>query len=105
MVLRDRLRLPNFTGPVNWTSSLRTRAGFSNCTNDPSDFTYQDVEGALTRHLQQMQFPYTKPTWLDTVLNDGNKPTYLLEVKSTPYEDPKTRFFLSGIQHALVCVI
>ncbi|OBT52528.1 hypothetical protein VE04_07127, partial [Pseudogymnoascus sp. 24MN13] len=100
-VLRDQLRLPNFSGQVHWTSSLRSRAGFSTCQDGPSDFTYPDTEGALTRYLQQMRFPYTKPTWLDTVLSDGNKPTYLLEVKSTPSRNPTTRFFMSGHQHAL----
>ncbi|RFU23945.1 hypothetical protein B7463_g12390, partial [Scytalidium lignicola] len=100
-VLRDRLRLPDFSGEVNWTSSLRSRAGFSTCADVSSDFKYLDKDGALTRYLQQMQFPYTRPAWLDTVLGDGNRPTYLLEVKSTPYQDPTTRFFMSGGQHAL----
>lgn len=104
-VLHDRLRLPNFSGLVHWTSSLRSRAGFSTCPDAPSDFTYSDSEGALTHYLQQMQFPHMKPTWLDTVLSNGNKPTYFLEVKSTPHQNPTTSFFISGHQHALVRLI
>ncbi|KAF4973040.1 hypothetical protein F66182_17725, partial [Fusarium sp. NRRL 66182] len=80
--------LPGFTGEDNWTSSLRSRAGFSTVRNGASDFTYEDTQGVLTRHFLRMQHPYPKPEWLSTVCNDGNVPLYRLEVKSTTSQDP-----------------
>jgi hypothetical protein len=101
-LLHDTIELPDFTGEGNWTSSLRTRAGFSAFGHEVSDFTYKDTEGTLTRHFLQMQHPYATPDWLSTICNDGNMPLYRLEVKSTTSQDPTTAFYMSGAQHKLV---
>ncbi|KAF2008954.1 putative heterokaryon incompatibility protein [Aaosphaeria arxii CBS 175.79] len=58
LLLHDVFQIPNFSGEKNWTSSLRSRAGFSSFGHEVSDFTYKDTEGALTKHLSQMQ-----PQW------------------------------------------
>ncbi|PVH94635.1 putative heterokaryon incompatibility protein [Periconia macrospinosa] len=81
-LLHDILRLPGFTAEENWTSTLRSRAGFSAFAHrEVSDFTYKDTEGALTRHFLQMQHPYRTPEWLSTICNDGNEPLYRLEAE------------------------
>ncbi|KAF2104912.1 hypothetical protein NA57DRAFT_51704 [Rhizodiscina lignyota] len=100
-LLHDRLSLPNFSGDINWTSTLRTRAGFSAFGREISDFTYRDTEGALTRYMQQMRHPYPTPAWLNTACDNGNAPLYRLEVKSTTSQDPTTQFYMSGNQYAL----
>jgi hypothetical protein len=100
--LQDKVRLPNFTGEDNWTSSLRSRAGFSKCGDKEADFIYRDEKGALTRHFLQMQHPYETPKWLSTVCTDGNAPVYQIEVKSTPREDHTATFYMSIKQHRLV---
>jgi hypothetical protein len=101
-LLHDTLKLPDFTGEDNWTSSLRSRAGFSTFSREVSDFTYDDTQGALTRHFLQMQHPYAAPEWLSTVCDNSNVPLYRLEVKSTTSQDPTTTFYMSGGQHKLV---
>lgn len=101
-MLHDTLELPDFTGEDNWTSSLRSRAGFSTFGREVSDFTYEDTQGALTRHFLQMQYPYATPEWLSTACDNGNVPLYRLEVKSTTSQDPTTTFYMSGRQHELV---
>ncbi|KAF2276420.1 uncharacterized protein EI97DRAFT_458354 [Westerdykella ornata] len=100
-LLHDTLELPDFTGEDNWTSSLRSRAGFSNFGREVSDFTYEDRQGALTRHFLQMQYPYATPEWLSTACDNGNMPLYRLEVKSTTSQDPTTTFYMSGRQYEL----
>jgi hypothetical protein len=57
-LLHDTLALPNFTGEENWTSSFRSRAGFSPFGREVSDFTYKDTEEALSRHFLAMQHQY-----------------------------------------------
>lgn len=101
-LLHDTLRLPNFTGEDNWTSSLRTRAGFSAFGREVSDFTYRDTQGVLTGHFLQIQHPYVTPGWLATACENGNTPLYRLEVKSTTSQDPTTTFYMSSNQHELV---
>lgn len=101
-LLRDTLKLPDFTGEDNWTSSLRSRAGFSTFSGEVSDFTYEDKQGALTRYFLRMQHPYPTPEWLLTACENGNVPLYRLEVKSTTSQDPTTAFYMSGVQHGLV---
>ena len=97
------MRLPNFSGEVNWTSSLRSRAGFPNFGRDSgTDFTYHDRDGSLTRHLQQLRYPYPTPEWLSTVYSSNNAPLYRLEVKTTTSEDHKVPFFMSSEQYKLV---
>ncbi|KUL87498.1 hypothetical protein ZTR_04598 [Talaromyces verruculosus] len=100
-LLCDTLKLPDFTGEDNWTSSLRSRAGFSTFSGEVSDFTYMDTQGALTRYFLQMQHPYPTPEWLLTACETGNVPLYRLEVKSTTSQDPTTTFYMSGSQHEL----
>ncbi|KAF1960437.1 putative heterokaryon incompatibility protein [Byssothecium circinans] len=100
-LLHETLELPYFTGEENWTSSLRSRAGFSTYGREISDFTYEDTEGALTRHFLQMQHPYAPPEWLSTACDNGNIPLYRLEVKSTTSQDPTTAFYMSGRQYKL----
>ncbi|CAO2655016.1 Nn.00g117490.m01.CDS01 [Neocucurbitaria sp. VM-36] len=101
-LLHDTLQLPGFTGEDNWTSSLRSRAGFLPYSHrEVSDLTYKDTHGALTRHFLQMQHPYTTPEWLSTACDHGNVPLYRLEVKSTTKQDPATTFYMSGAQHKL----
>jgi hypothetical protein len=105
-IFRDQLKLPDFSGEANWTSSLRERAGFAEFTGselESSDFTYHDKDGVLTRYFQQMQHPYSVPAWLNTVFLDGSAPLYHLEVKSTTSQDATTPFYISGNQHELVC--
>ncbi|OKL55903.1 hypothetical protein UA08_08808 [Talaromyces atroroseus] len=98
-LLRDTLELPDFTGEGNWTSSLRSRAGFSAFDHhEVSDFTYKDTRGALTRQFLQTQHPYATPEWLSTVCDNGNIPLFRLEVKSTTSQDPTTTFYMSGCQ-------
>jgi hypothetical protein len=87
---------------MNWTSRLRTRAGFTSCRDGPSDFEYRDNDGALTRQFREMQHPYTSPEWLNTILDDGSAPLYRLEVKSTSTQDATTALFMSPLQHSLV---
>jgi hypothetical protein len=101
-LLHDTLALPGFTGEDNWTSSLRSRAGFSTFGREISDFIYKDTNGALTRHFLQMQHPYATPEWLSTACDDGNAPLYRLEVKSTTSQDPTTTFYMSNNQYKLV---
>ena len=105
-MLHDIFRLPGFTGEDNWTSSLRTRAGFSDFgRREISDFTYLDTEGALTRQFLQMQHHYQVPDWLATCCDDGKMPLYRIEVKSTNSRDATTPFYMSGNQYKLVCYI
>lgn len=104
-MLHDTLQLPGFTGEGNWTSSLRSRAGFSPFGREVSDFTYEDIQGTLTRHFLQMQHPYAPPDWLSTVSGNGNAPLYRLEVKSTTSQDPTTTFYMSNNQYQLVSFI
>lgn len=104
-LLHDALELPGFTGEDNWTSSLRSRAGFSSFGREVSDFTYKDTQGALTRHFLQMQHPYTTPEWLSTACDNSNVPLYRLEVKTTTSQDPTTTFYMSGNQYELVSFI
>ena len=104
-LLHDTLELPDFTGEDNWTSSLRSRAGFSTFGREVSDFTYEDMQGALTRHFLQMQHSYATPEWLSTACDNGNVPLYRLEVKSTTSQDPTTTFYMSGGQHKLVSFV
>ncbi|EFZ02032.1 hypothetical protein MAA_01614 [Metarhizium robertsii ARSEF 23] len=59
-LLHDTLELPDFTGEDNWTSSLRSRAGFPTFGCEVSDFTYKDTQGALTSYFLQMQHPSQK---------------------------------------------
>lgn len=101
-LLLDTLELPNFTAEDNWTSSLRSRAGFSTFGREVSDFTYKDTQGTLTRHFSQMRHAYTMPEWLITACDNGNAPLYRLEVKSTTSQDPTTTFYMSSGQHKLV---
>lgn len=101
-MLHDTLELPDFTGEDNWTSSLRSRAGFSDFSSEVSDFTYKDTQGSLTRCFIQMQHSYATASWLSTVCGNGNVPLYRLEVKSTPSQDPSTTFYMSGNQYKLV---
>ncbi|KAH7305596.1 putative heterokaryon incompatibility protein [Stachybotrys elegans] len=100
-ILRDTLELTDFTGEDNWTSSLRNRAGFSSFGREVSDFTYKDTEGALTRHFLQMQHSNEAPDWLSTACDNGNMPLYRLEVKTTPSQDHRTAFYMSGRQYDL----
>ncbi|KAH8697486.1 putative heterokaryon incompatibility protein [Talaromyces proteolyticus] len=100
-LLHDTLELPDFTGKDNWTSSLRSRAGFSTFGREVSDFTYEDTQGSLTRHFLRMQHPYATPEWLSTACDNGNVPLYRLEVKSTTSQDPTTTFYMSGRQYEL----
>ncbi|USP80364.1 uncharacterized protein yc1106_07638 [Curvularia clavata] len=100
-LLHDIFRLPGFTGEHNWTSSLRTRAGFSAFGREISDFTYSDSEGALTRQFLQMHHHHEVPEWLATYCNDGNVPLYRIEVKSTTSRDANTAFYMSGAQYEL----
>lgn len=101
-MLHDTLKLPDFTGEDNWTSKLRTRAGFSTFGREVADFTYEDTQGVLTRHFLRMQHPYATPEWLSTACDNGNVPLYLLEVKSTTSQDPTTTFYMTRRQHKLV---
>ncbi|XP_014561632.1 hypothetical protein COCVIDRAFT_11732 [Bipolaris victoriae FI3] len=94
--------LPGFTGEVNWTSSLRTRAGFPAFGREISDFTYLDTEGALTHQFMQTQHHHEVPDWLNTCCNGGNVPRYRIEVKSTTSRDATTPFYMSENQHKLV---
>jgi hypothetical protein len=96
-------KLPGFTGERNWTSSLRTRAGFPHFGREVSDFTYLDTEGALTRQFLRMKHHHKVPDWLATCCDDGNAPLYRIEVKSTTSREAKTPFYMSGAQHKLVC--
>jgi hypothetical protein len=100
--LQNKVELPDFTGENNWTSSLRSRAGFSSCGEKEADFMYKDAEGVLTRCFSEMQHPYETPEWLSTACDDGNAPIYHIEVKSTPSEDHTTTFYMSQNQHELV---
>ncbi|KAF2262892.1 hypothetical protein CC78DRAFT_605161 [Lojkania enalia] len=100
-LLHDTLGLPGFTGEDNWTSSLRSRAGFSTFGREVSDFTYKDTHGALSRHFLQIQHPYATPEWLSTACNNGSAPLYRLEVKSTTSQDPTTTFYMSSNQYKL----
>lgn len=97
--------MPGFKGEENWTSSLRSRAGFSAFGREVSDFTYEDTQGTLTHHFLHMRYPYTTPQWLSTACDNGNVPLYRLEVKSTTSQDPTTTFYMSGRQHELVSSI
>ncbi|KAH7130730.1 putative heterokaryon incompatibility protein [Dendryphion nanum] len=72
-LLHDTLQLPNFTGEGNWTSSLRSRAGFSNFGREVSDFTYEDTQGALTRFFLTMEHSYRTPKY-----NEPRSHYYLL---------------------------
>jgi hypothetical protein len=105
-LLHDTLKLPNFTGSTNWTSSLRSRAGFSPFgRREVSDFTYEDSQGVLTRHFLGMHHPYATPEWLSTACDNGNVPLYLLEVKSTTSQDHTIPFYMSGGQYKLVSCV
>jgi hypothetical protein len=101
-MLHDTLELPDFTAEENWTSSLRSRAGFSKYGREVSDFTYKDTQGALTRHLLQMPHHYAVPEWLASACSNGNVPLYRLEVKSTTSQAHNTPFYMSGAQYRLV---
>ncbi|KAK8912646.1 hypothetical protein VCV18_012325 [Metarhizium anisopliae] len=100
-LLLDTLKLPDFTAEVNWTSSLRCRAGFSPFDREVSDFTYSDTQGVLTSHFLQMKHPCATPNWLSTVRDNSNVPLYRLEVKSTTSQEPGAVFFMSDDQYKL----
>jgi hypothetical protein len=95
------LCLPGFSAENNWQSRLRDNAnmGFKGTKDGKTDFNYHDIDGKLTRCIRKLQLPYRTPNWLETVLDDGNRPHYWLEVKSTPEENPKTPFFMSKKQY------
>lgn len=100
-MLYDTLELPEFTGEINWTSSLRSRAAFPPCGREVTDFEYEDTQGALTRQFLHMQHPYATPAWLSTACDNRIFPLYRLEVKSTTSQDPTTTS-MSGHQHEMV---
>ncbi|KAF2176591.1 hypothetical protein K469DRAFT_698364 [Zopfia rhizophila CBS 207.26] len=104
-LLNETLRLPNFSAEINWTSTLRDRAGLSHYgEQEISDFTYDDTEGALTLLLQQYAHRNGvagAPTWLRTIATEGPWPKYRLEVKSTTSQDASVPFYMSGNQYIL----
>jgi hypothetical protein len=87
MLLSDVLCLPGFSDEVNWQSSLRNRSGFTTRKDGKSDFMCEGVNGELTRYFKGIQHTYYTPAWPTTVRNDGNIPTYRLEVKGTASKD------------------
>jgi hypothetical protein len=101
-LLHDTLQLPEFTGEENWTSSLRSRAGFSKFGREVSDFTYKDTRGVLTRYFLDMPQRHAVPEWLASTCSNGNVPLYHLEVKSTTSQAHTTPFYMSGAQYKLV---
>jgi hypothetical protein len=101
-LLHDTLELPDFTGEENWTSSLRTRAGFSTFGREVSDFTYKDTQGVLTSYFLHMPHQHAVPEWLASTCSNGNVPLYRLEVKSTTSQEHTTPFYMSGSQYRLV---
>jgi hypothetical protein len=94
--------LADWSGEVNWKSSLRSRAGFSATEEGASDFEYRDKTGALTRHFRRMNHSYITPEWLKTVCSAGNVPLYRLEIKSTTSQDAIDTFYMSGNQYEKV---
>lgn len=57
----------------NWTSTLRTQAGFEEFTGEEiTDFEYDDTEGVLAQSL----FP-------DRMVTDGTHLKFFIEVKAT----------------------
>lgn len=117
--LLAKLKLPGFDRGKNWTSALRKRAGMPGLRRDElvdittklqldtyigfSDLYYEDIEGWLTEYLRDIEYPYVRPAWLSTICTSGNKPTYLMEVKSTKTTNEKADFQLNSAQWALVC--
>jgi len=69
----------------NWTSSLRTHAGFSSYREGPSDFFYFDEKGLLARWLGLDEVPRM----------------FLIEVKSSTGADSRN-FYWSPKQFILV---